>query len=123
MSHMCVWGGRGPVYPCMQVHPSACMCVCVRVLVGGPGVPHTYAYINPWPPPGPPIAIDCYCRNQNVGADTVIIYKVVQKAYISGPHTTYILVYSVYTSISVCKAYMPLIRYFMYTICNMSICL
>ena len=32
-----------------------------------------------------------------------LIPKVVQKAYISGPHTTYILVYNVYTSISVLK--------------------
>ena len=30
-----------------------------------------------------------------------LITRVVQKAYIAGPHTTYLLVYSVYTSISV----------------------
>ena len=30
-----------------------------------------------------------------------VMIRVVQKAYIAGPHTTYILVYSVYTSISV----------------------
>ena len=33
------------------------------------------------------------------------IHRVVHKAYIAGPHTTYILVYSVYTSISVHEAY------------------
>ena len=37
------------------------------------------------------------------GQTLKLLSKVVQKAYISGPHTTYILVYSVYTSISVLK--------------------
>ena len=50
----CMWGG--PLYSC--------------VCAGGPGVPQIHTCINPCPPPRPRPAD---FRNQNLGADTVIV--------------------------------------------------